>query len=136
RMELLKWKMLSRCSEYDDRQQTRLILSPQTWNKARRILVTDGVEISGRQTKLLQLSDLAKSEIGIVGPIGDLGDRHELHQRGHRRREGRVRGVVVKPPQFAFDPFRREFLQVRPRTVKRIYPPGHHRNRAAGVGKH
>src|ERR1700733_13443970 len=64
RMELLKWKMLSRCSEYDDRQQTRLILSPQTWNKARRILVTDGVEISGRQTKLLQLSDLAKSEIG------------------------------------------------------------------------
>src|SRR6201991_284845 len=39
----------------------------------------------------------------------------------------------MKPPKFAFDSLPREFLQVRPRTIKRVDPPSHHRNRAAGV---
>src|SRR6202023_863223 len=39
----------------------------------------------------------------------------------------------MKPSKFAFDSLRGEFLQVRTRTVKRVDPPGHHRNRAAGV---
>src|SRR5713101_8315481 len=41
----------------------------------------------------------------------------------------------MKPSKFAFDPVRRELLQVRPRTIKRVDPPGHHRNGAAGVGE-
>src|SRR6266404_9101505 len=41
----------------------------------------------------------------------------------------------MKPSKFAFDPLRRELLQVRPRTIKRVDPPGHHRNGAAGVGE-
>src|SRR5260370_12936805 len=95
--------------------------------------MASGIESSDRQSELLQVGDLAKTEIGVVGAVGDLRDGKELDERGHCRREGRVRGVVMKPSKFAFDPRRREFLQVRPRTVKRVDPPSHHRNRVADV---
>src|SRR5258708_39686143 len=95
--------------------------------------MANGVEICGRQSEVPQVGDLAKTEIGAGGTVGDLRDWHQLYEPGQRRREGRVRGVVMKPSKFAFDPLRREFLQVRPRTVKRVDPPSHHRNRAAGV---
>ena len=39
----------------------------------------------------------------------------------------------MKPSKFAFNPLRREFPQVRPRAVKRIDPPSHHRNCAPGA---
>jgi hypothetical protein len=45
--------------------------------------MADGIEISGRQSELLQLGDLAKAETGVVGTVGDLRDWHELHERGH-----------------------------------------------------
>ena len=54
--------------------------------------MANGFEICGREAELLQLRELAKAEIGIVGAVGDLRGRHELEKRGHGRREGRVRG--------------------------------------------
>jgi hypothetical protein len=43
--------------------------------------MANGIEISGRQSKLLQVGDLAKTEIGVVGTVGDLRVRPETSGR-------------------------------------------------------
>ena len=56
-----------------------------------------------------------------------------FEQRGHRRRMGRVRGVVVEPAQLGLDAVGRELVDVLRLAVEEVDPAGEHRDRAAAV---
>src|SRR5262249_14250227 len=76
----------------------------QVRNEPLRVAAADLLHLLVAKAELLQPRDLVEREIGIVRAVGDLRDRNELHQRRHRRRRGRVGGVVMKPLELAFDP--------------------------------